>query len=123
MAEPLLESINTDIETLLSRVHYIRCQSPEKLECAVLYKLEPFLDLNPNVRLVVLDSIAFQVRYGYDNDFKQRTNLLSLIGDVLRRLATKRSISVSNTALFDDRNINVQRSAGCHYEPSHMQIG
>ncbi|XP_076367605.1 DNA repair protein RAD51 homolog 3-like [Tachypleus tridentatus] len=82
-----------NIEDILKGIHYYRCQDYVEL-LAIVNILPDFLERHSKVRLVIVDSIAFPFRYGYDENFGLRTKLLNSIGQSFMRLASKYNLAV-----------------------------
>ncbi|XP_013773850.1 DNA repair protein RAD51 homolog 3-like [Limulus polyphemus] len=84
---------NLILEDILKGIHYYRCQDYVEL-LAVVNILSDFLEQHSKVRLVIVDSIAFHFRYGFDDNLGLRTKLLNSIGQSFMRLATKYNLAV-----------------------------
>ncbi|KAG7322715.1 hypothetical protein KOW79_014061 [Hemibagrus wyckioides] len=74
------------VEKILSGVFLMRCHDYVEL-LAELHLLPDFLKKHPQVRLVVIDSMAFPFRHELE-DLSQRTRLLSGFAQKLTRLAS-----------------------------------
>lgn len=83
------------VQSVLNHIHYLRIHSPQELKFAILDQLEPFLSCHPNIRLVVVDGLSYQLRYSSGNtiDYKERTNLLHSIAHKFRTLAHEKYAS------------------------------
>ncbi|XXQ33580.1 DNA repair protein RAD51 like protein 3 [Plasmodiophora brassicae] len=79
-------------ESLLRRVHVYRVHSASE-QLAVVRALPAFLDEHPQVRLLVLDSVAFHMRHQIP-DMMLRTRLLATLGQQLACLAQSRNVAV-----------------------------
>ncbi|XP_007259499.3 DNA repair protein RAD51 homolog 3 [Astyanax mexicanus] len=79
-------------EKILSGIFLIRCHGYVEL-LAEAYLLPDFLAKHPEVRLVVIDSIAFPFRHDFD-DLSQRTRLLNGLAQKLILLATQHSAAI-----------------------------
>ncbi|XP_030648090.1 DNA repair protein RAD51 homolog 3 [Chanos chanos] len=80
------------VEKILSNLFLIRCHDYVEL-LAEIYLLPEFLAQHPDVRLVVIDSIAFPFRHDFE-DLSQRTRLLNGLAQQLIQMATKHSVAV-----------------------------
>lgn len=79
------------VGALLGAIHVFRVVSTSE-QVAVGESLSQFLSAHPRVRLVVLDSVAFHFRHGFD-DYSQRTRLLLAHGLTLLRCAVQHRIA------------------------------
>uniref|UniRef100_A0A5K3F0C5 DNA repair protein RAD51 homolog 3 n=1 Tax=Mesocestoides corti TaxID=53468 RepID=A0A5K3F0C5_MESCO len=79
-------------DSLLSRIHYIRCTDYLRLLRAVRL-LGEFCRYHTNVRLIVVDSIALPFRYEFD-DIPQRNRLLAALSQSLLALAGSQNAAV-----------------------------
>ncbi|KAM4610276.1 DNA repair protein RAD51 homolog 3 [Polymixia lowei] len=79
-------------ETILSNLFLVRCYDYVEL-LAEVYLLPDFLSQHPNVRLLVIDSIAFPFRHHFD-DMSQRTRLLNGLAQQLIQIATNHDVAV-----------------------------
>ncbi|CAL4171815.1 unnamed protein product [Meganyctiphanes norvegica] len=80
------------VDGILRGTHYYRCTS--YIEVMAVVKLLPkFLEDHPNVRLVIIDSIAFHFRHDFP-DMISRTGILCRITQDLIQLATKHNLAV-----------------------------
>lgn len=80
------------VEYFLSRIFYFRvCDSTEQL--AVVNYLESFLEDHKEVKLVIIDSITFHFRHGFE-DMSLRTRLLGSMGQKLMRLAELNEVAI-----------------------------
>ncbi|KAI1903491.1 hypothetical protein AGOR_G00027740 [Albula goreensis] len=80
------------VETILSNLFLFRCHDYVEL-LAEIYLLPNFLAQHPEVRLVVIDSIASPFRHGFE-DLSYRTRLLSGLAQRLIQMATLQSVAV-----------------------------
>ncbi|CAG8533950.1 14302_t:CDS:10 [Ambispora leptoticha] len=85
--EPLI-----DVETILSRIHYFRIHDYIEL-LAVVKILDDYLKEHSNVKLVVIDSIAFHFRQNF-SDMALRTRLLNGLAQDLTKLADSFDLAV-----------------------------
>ena len=63
-------------------------------QLAVVKTLPAFIRDHPDVRLVVLDSVAFHFRHGFHNRYAERARILSQLAQDLNRLADKSGLAV-----------------------------
>ncbi|KAL0994459.1 hypothetical protein UPYG_G00122520 [Umbra pygmaea] len=80
------------VETILSNLFLVRCHDYVEL-LAETYLLADFLAHHPEVKLVVIDSIAFPFRHDFD-DLSQRTRLLNGLAQQLIQMATNHNVAV-----------------------------
>ncbi|XP_078740899.1 DNA repair protein RAD51 homolog 3-like, partial [Lampetra fluviatilis] len=80
------------LEAVLSSIHCFRCHNHTELT-ALAHLLPDFLQRHPGVRLVVVDSVAFPFRHGFD-DLSLRTRLLSGLAQQLIALACTHHLAV-----------------------------
>ena len=62
-------------------------------QLAVVKILPSFLQNNPNIRLIVMDSVAFHFRHGFD-DMAKRSRMLSQMSQDLNKMATDYELSI-----------------------------
>ncbi|XP_051971888.1 DNA repair protein RAD51 homolog 3-like isoform X4 [Xyrauchen texanus] len=93
-------------ENILSNLFLVRCHDYAEL-LAEVYLLPDFLAEQPEVRLVVIDSIAFPFRHEFE-DLSRRTRLLNGLAQQLIQLATQRSVAVVLTNQMTTRVSNGQ---------------
>ncbi|KAK9843724.1 hypothetical protein WJX81_003761 [Elliptochloris bilobata] len=79
-------------DQLLSGITYFRARDYSE-QAAVVQQLPELLEQNPEVRLVVLDSVAFHFRSGFE-DMAARTRVLAQLAQALMRLAETRDAAV-----------------------------
>ncbi|VUZ45800.1 unnamed protein product [Hymenolepis diminuta] len=79
-------------ESLLSKIHYIRCTDYLQLLAAVR-RLNEFCKYHPNTRLVVVDSIALPFRYEFE-DIPLRNRLLASLSQSLLLIAGSQNAAV-----------------------------
>lgn len=77
-------------------------------QIACVRNLASFLARNPEVKLVILDSVAFHFRHGFTNRMMQRTRLLTSMAQVLHQIAETHDLSV---VIFNQMTTRV-RSGG-----------
>lgn len=57
-------------------------------------QIDSFLESHPNIRLIILDSIAYHFRYDYEYDIRTRTKQLIYISNKLKQLANEKNLAV-----------------------------
>ncbi|KAJ6219738.1 hypothetical protein RDWZM_005550 [Blomia tropicalis] len=84
------------IEEILDRIHVRRINTNVDDLCDVILngELETFFEFHSNVRLLILDSIAYHFRYDYQYDNNRRIQQLVQISFKLRQIAHERNIAV-----------------------------
>lgn len=91
------------VESVLEHIHLLRIHSPQQLTVAILNRLESFLSCHPKIRLVVLDGMSYQLRFMENvKGYKDRTDVITLIVQLLRRLADEKWISFVITNQISD---------------------
>ncbi|XP_028825186.1 DNA repair protein RAD51 homolog 3-like [Denticeps clupeoides] len=80
------------VEKILSCLFLMRCHDYVKL-LAQSYLLPSFLSEHPEVRLIVIDSIAYPFRRDFE-DFSHRTRLLNALAQHLNQLATQHNVAI-----------------------------
>ena len=85
-------------EAILQGIHVLRVHD-ETAQTATIYALPTLLEQYPNVRLIVIDSIAFHYRCASPNqnqnyNYMQRTKSLVGIASFLGELATTRNLAI-----------------------------
>ncbi|XP_029994107.1 LOW QUALITY PROTEIN: DNA repair protein RAD51 homolog 3-like [Sphaeramia orbicularis] len=83
------------VETILSNLFLVRCRDYVEL-LAEVHLLPDFLSQHPNIRLLVIDSVAFPFRLLFD-ELSQRTRLLNGLAQRLITTATSHNIAVVMT--------------------------
>jgi len=83
---------NLTVEGILSRIHYFRVHDYIE-EIALLNTLEEFINSHPNVKVIIIDSIAFHFRHDF-SDMSLRTRLLNGIAQQLMKLAEEFNLAV-----------------------------
>jgi len=82
------------VDKLISRIHLRTCnKDAQDLVEIITNQIEPFIEQNPKIRLVVIDSIAYHFRYDYRGD--ARDYELAQIAHKLKQLAHSKKIAVS----------------------------
>ncbi|KAA0704074.1 DNA repair protein RAD51 -like protein 3 [Triplophysa tibetana] len=94
------------VEKVLSSFFLVRCHDYVEL-LAEVYLLPDFLAEHPEVRLVIIDSIAFPFRHDFEN-LSQRTRLLNGLAQQLIRIATQHSVAVVLSNHMTTRLLNGQ---------------
>ncbi|KAK4315078.1 hypothetical protein Pmani_013672 [Petrolisthes manimaculis] len=95
-----VQSISTDnpdaatftVESILKGIHYFRCHNYIEV-LAVIRHLPTLLQSHPNIRLVVIDSVAFHFRHDF-SDNVARTGLLCQMTHSLIQLAGSHNLAV-----------------------------
>mmetsp|Transcript_37411 Transcript_37411/g.62981 ORF Transcript_37411/g.62981 Transcript_37411/m.62981 type:complete len:355 (+) Transcript_37411:330-1394(+) len=80
------------VEQIIANVHYFRVHTATE-QRALLHSLEDFVLKHPEVRVVVIDSIAFHYRQDFP-DMSQRTRILNEVVLLLMSLANKHRIAI-----------------------------
>lgn len=78
-------------EEVLKKLHYVKAIGLEKF-CSFMYQLENLIFEKPNIKLIVIDSIAFPFKT--EIELKQRTGLLFRMMADLQKLAVNKQIAV-----------------------------
>ena len=81
-----------DVEKMLANIHFFRVHDSTE-QIALVHVLPEFLRLHPEVRLVVLDSVAFHFRQEF-RDMAKRTRLLAAMMQALMNVANDRHVAV-----------------------------
>ncbi|XP_042911452.1 DNA repair protein RAD51 homolog 3 [Parasteatoda tepidariorum] len=81
------------IDKILQKVHYYSCKSYTEV-IAQINVLHKFLEQHKNVSLIVVDSIAFHFRYGFDGSYSLRNRLLNGIMQSLVKIANDFNVAV-----------------------------
>ena len=80
------------LESILSNIHIFRVHDYAE-QLAVVKILPSFLKTNRNIRLIVMDSVAFHFRHGFD-DMAKRSRMLSQMSQDLNKMATDHELAV-----------------------------
>nr|CDS15925.1 DNA repair protein RAD51 3 [Echinococcus granulosus] len=96
-------------ESLLSKVHYIRCTGYLQLLAAV-QRLGEFCKYHPNIRLIIVDSIALPFRYEFE-DIPQRNRLLAAVAQSLLSTASAQNAAVIMTNQITTKFVTSETSA------------
>ncbi|KAL5113041.1 hypothetical protein TcWFU_010038 [Taenia crassiceps] len=99
-------------ESLLGKVHYIRCTGYLQLLAAV-QRLGEFCKYHPNIRLIIVDSIAFPFRYEFE-DIPQRNRLLAAVAQSLLSIASSQNAAVIMTNQITTKFFTDATSATTH---------
>lgn len=83
---------NITIKKLLSDINYFRCHNQYEL-MTVINSLTSFLVNKPNIKLIVLDSVAFHFR-SHINDIVNRNRILSTLANKLNEIANTFKLAV-----------------------------
>ncbi|XP_023940225.1 DNA repair protein RAD51 homolog 3 isoform X2 [Bicyclus anynana] len=84
-------SILINEEDALRKLHYVNAIGLEKF-CAFMHQLPNLINTRPNIKLIVIDSIAFPFKDGIT--LKQRTGLLYRLMADLNKLAVEKQIAI-----------------------------
>lgn len=89
--------IDFKLKETLTRIHVrkINTHADDLVDLFTNGELELFLESNSNIRLLVVDSIAYHFRFDYRQDSYMRNHQLSLIGSKLKQIAFDKNIAVS----------------------------
>lgn len=101
MAEHKIKEIETLKGSLTpammsDKIHTLRCESPKDLVNVLVDKVEIFIDQHPDIKLVIVDSIAHLFRYDYEGSASEKDSQLSQIAIKLREIAHYKKVAVSN---------------------------
>ena len=80
------------LESVLSNIHIFRVHDYAE-QLAVVKILPSFLKTNRNIRLIVMDSVAFHFRHGFD-DMAKRSRMLSQMSQDLNKMAKDNQLAV-----------------------------
>eukprot|EP00747_Dinoflagellata_sp_TGD_P163756 gnl/TRDRNA2_/TRDRNA2_182776_c0_seq1.p1 gnl/TRDRNA2_/TRDRNA2_182776_c0~~gnl/TRDRNA2_/TRDRNA2_182776_c0_seq1.p1 ORF type:complete len:362 (-),score=61.33 gnl/TRDRNA2_/TRDRNA2_182776_c0_seq1:87-1172(-) len=87
------EACHSALETALRGMHVCRTYDAAELYATVKH-LKAFLKLHPNVRTLILDSVAFCFRHEFMDDVAQRARVLTDIAATLRRYGAEHGLVV-----------------------------
>lgn len=79
---------------MLSNLFLFRCNEPIKLSSLILYQLEEMIN-EKRPKLIIVDSIAYQFRLGYEDVDYFKSRSLIQIAQKLKYLAFKYDLCVS----------------------------
>ncbi|CAG2164973.1 unnamed protein product [Oppiella nova] len=83
------------VEDMKSRVHIFHCNTnANDLVELIVSRVEPFIDQNPEIKLIVVDSIAQLFRYDYKGKAIERDYQLCEIGQKLRQIASLKKVAI-----------------------------
>eukprot|EP00051_Salpingoeca_urceolata_P031293 m.11098 g.11098 ORF g.11098 m.11098 type:complete len:402 (+) comp3930_c0_seq1:332-1537(+) len=100
------------VESVLRGIHYMRVHSHQQ-QIAVVETLVDFLAEHPDVKLVVIDSVAFHFRRDFE-DMGLRTRLLNSLAQSLLRAASEHSLAI---VLVNQMTTKIT-DAGSHLAPA-----
>ena len=112
LACPLL-----DVNTLLSKIHYFRLHNSTE-QIAITHLLPEFMKQHPNVKIIIVDSIAFHFRHGFQ-DMALRNRILSGMAQTFMELATRCELAVRQAPSMP-RGIKFCLNQGCSIDPAHQ---
>ena len=81
-----------DVNSMLSKIFVFRVYDCTE-QLAVNHTLPSFLEAHPDVRVVVIDSVAFHFRHDYE-ELAQRTRLLAAYSQALTAMAKRFAVAV-----------------------------
>ena len=89
-------------DEVLTRIHVRRINTNADDLCDVIIngQLDTFFDCHSNVRLLIIDSIAYHFRYDYVHSHDVRVQQLAQISSKLKQLAHERNIAVNDPLFF-----------------------
>ncbi|KAG8191539.1 hypothetical protein JTE90_019603 [Oedothorax gibbosus] len=102
------------VDKVLKGIHYYSCKSYTEL-IARVNLLSEFLTQHKKVALVVVDSIAFHFRYGFDGSYSLRTRLLNGIVQTLVKVANEHKIAV---VLTNQMTTKILEDGSSHLVPA-----
>ncbi|KAF8796082.1 DNA repair protein RAD51 like protein [Argiope bruennichi] len=107
---------NFTVEKILKGVYYYPCKSYIEL-IARVNLLNQFLEEHKKVSLIILDSIAFHFRYGFDGSYSLRARLLNGIVQTLVKVANDHNVAVvltnqMTTKIHEDGSSNLIPALG-----------
>jgi RAD51-like protein 2 len=85
--------VQLTVESILRRIHVFRVFDHTE-QLALFGSLETFLASHPNIRLIIVDSIAFHFRRGFGGDFSSRSRILLNMASSLAALASKFKLAI-----------------------------
>jgi RAD51-like protein 2 len=90
---------------ILSQIQYVRIHSNVE-QLALISNLAEHLDAHRNIRLVILDSIAFHMRQDMQQDFNKKQQALANMFHVLTKLAFERKCAICVTNHITVRKVD-----------------
>ncbi|KAF7729148.1 DNA repair protein rad51c [Apophysomyces ossiformis] len=103
------------VESILKKIHVFRVLDHTEL-VAIVRQLPMIIKANPNVKLIILDSIAFHVRLNIRNS-NIRSNLLQLISQTLMKVADQNQLAEQGIEQPDD-----EESSHDHLETTQSTV-
>ncbi|RWS02503.1 DNA repair protein RAD51 3-like isoform X3, partial [Dinothrombium tinctorium] len=85
---------NFTCETLMKHIYMKRCSNAKELYTIIVHKIEEFLKDYSQVKLIIIDSIAFPFRYDYEDDNMEKIKMLLSISQKLKQIAFNHSLCV-----------------------------
>ena len=84
------------LKEIQMRIHLRKVQTNIEnfLEMITGGELEAFLDAYSNIRLIVVDSVAYHFRFGYDGSKDKKTHQLTKLAKSLKEIAVQRNIAI-----------------------------
>lgn len=102
------------IEKILKSIYYYPCKSYTEV-IARINLLHEFLEKHKEVRLIIVDSITFHFRYGFEGSYALRTRLLNGIMQVLVKVAHDYKLAV---VLTNQMTTKIDPNGGSHLIPA-----
>ncbi|GFT72629.1 DNA repair protein RAD51 homolog 3 [Nephila pilipes] len=104
------------IEKVLKGIYYYHCKTYTEV-IAQVNLLHQFLEEHKKVALIVIDSIAFHFRYGFDGSYSLRARLLNGIVQTLVKVASDYKVAVvltnqMTTKIHEDGSSNLIPALG-----------
>ncbi|KAI9096932.1 RAD51C protein [Phlyctochytrium arcticum] len=104
------EVSDENVDLYLSRIHFFRVHGHLE-QVALICQLGDFLQSRPNVKLLVLDSVAFHFRQSF-TDMGMRTRLLNSMAQHLRKYADTHDLVVVMMNQMTTRISKVDKGSG-----------
>lgn len=104
------------VDKVLKGIYYYHCKSYTEL-IAQVNLLHQFLEEHKKIALIVIDSIAFHFRYGFDGSYSLRARLLNGIVQTLVKAANDHKVAVvltnqMTTKIHEDGSSNLIPALG-----------